>query len=222
MSLWLNRVGASVFLAFEALACLASVALLVALAAAPLYAAYLPFEPRPWHWAATFVVVCAIAVTAAWVRGIMDRRLPARIGGDPRHAHISGWTFVWIVFATSVIIALATWAAGSEENKQAIKTEWGEGIMIGLAIAFVAAALIPTLNLADRASGVINWIGRLISPFGRLLSGLDSILVFAVAGAAGVTQRSLFVRYLALFGTLGACAVMGYWIEAPWGLAPLA
>lgn len=222
MGLFLHRLGAGMFLAFEALACLASVALLVALASAPLYTAYLPFEPLPWHWAAAFMVVCAIAVTASWMKGIFDRRLPARIGGDPRHAHISGWTFIWIVCATSVIIALATWAAGSEENKQAIKTEWGEGIMIGLAVAFVSAALIPTLNLADRASGVIDWIGRLIRPFGRLLSIIDSILVFAVAGAAGVTQNSILVRYIALLGTLGACAAMGYWIEPPWGLAPLA
>jgi len=222
MGLLLHRLAAGIILAFEALACLASVALLVVLAAAPLYMVYLPFEPLPWQWAAAFLAACAIAVAASWVKGIFDRRLPARIGGEPRHAHISGWTFVWIVLATSVIVALATWAAGSEANRETINTDWGERILVGLAIAFVVAALIPTMNLADRAAGAIDAIGKVIRPFGRLLSILDSILVFAVAGAAGVTQGSLRVRYAALFSTLGACAVMGYWLEPPWGLAPLA
>jgi formylglycine-generating enzyme required for sulfatase activity len=222
VSLLLDRVGAAMFLAFEALACLASVAALVILAAAPLYAAYLPFEPRPWQWAAAFVAVCAIAVAASWTKAILDRRLPASIGGDPRHAHISGWTFIWIVAATSAIVAIATWAAGSDQNRQAIKTEWGEAVMLGLVVAFVGAALVPTMNLADRAAGFISGVGRAISPFGRMLSVLDSILVFAVAGAAGVTQGSLLVRYAALLGTLGACAFMGYWVPPPWGLAPLA
>jgi hypothetical protein len=116
--LLLNRVGAAMFLAFEALACLASVAALVLLAAAPLYAAYLPFELRPWHWAAAFAFVCACAVAASWIKCVSDRRLPAKIGGDPRHAHISGWTFVWIVIASSVIVALATPSSCSTPSRR--------------------------------------------------------------------------------------------------------
>jgi formylglycine-generating enzyme required for sulfatase activity len=222
MGLLLHRIAAASLLAFEALACLASVALMATLAAAPLYASYLPFEPAPWQWAAAFGAVCAVAVAASWVRGIFDRRLPARIGGEPRHAHISGWTFIWIVAASSIVIAIANWAARSETNRETINTELGETILVGLAIAFVAAALIPRFDLADRVKGVTDFVGRLISPAGRVLSVLDSILVFAVAGAAGVSQGSLFVRYLALLATLGACAAMGYWLEPPWGLAPLA
>lgn len=222
MGLWLHRLGAALVLAFEALACLTSVAVLVVLAAAPAYSLYLPFEPQPWQWAGAFLGACAVAVSASWVKGIFDRRLPARPGGEPRHAHISGWTFFLIIAATAIVVALATWAAGSDANRQTINADWGERILIGLAVAFVVAALIPALDLAERASGLIDWIGRLISPFGRVLSTIDSIFVFAVAGAAGVAQPSLFVRYLSLFGTLGACAAMGYWLEPPWGLAPLA
>jgi len=111
---------------------------------------------------------------------------------------------------------------GRETNRETINTDWGERITFALVIAFMLAAVLPALHIGDRASGLINFIGRLIHPFGRALSILDSILVFAVAGAAGVTQRSMFVRYLSLFGTLGACAAMGYWLEPPWGLAPLA
>lgn len=221
MALLLNRLRAALLMAFEALACLASVAVLVMLAGAPLYAFYLPFEPRPWHWAAAFVSAVVIAVSASWIRSIFDRRLPARIGGDPRHAHISGWTFIIIIGATGLIVALATWAASSEANRATINADWGERILIALAIAFVLAALAPALRLADVASGAIGLVGRLISPFGRALSIIDSILVFAVAGAAGATQQSLFVRYSSLFGTLGACAAMGFWLEPPWGLAPL-
>ncbi len=222
MGLWLHRLAVAFVLAFEALACLASVILLMLLSAAPLYRDLLPAWPAPWAWAAMFIGACALAVAASWVKGIFDKRLPARIGGEPRHAHISGWTFVWIVLVMSIIVALATWASESENNRAVINTDWGVAIMIGLAIAFVAAALVPTVSIADHASGLISFIGRFVRPFGRVLSIIDSILVFAVAGGAGATQSSIFIRYVMLLGTLGACAAMGYWLEPPWGLVPLA
>lgn len=222
MGLWLHRLAVAFVLAFEALACLASVILLMLLSAAPLYRDLLPAWPAPWAWAAMFIGACALAVAASWVKGIFDKRLPARIGGEPRHAHISGWTFVWIVLVMSIIVALATWASENENNRAVINTDWGVAIMIGLAIAFVAAALVPTVSIADHASGLISFIGRFVRPFGRVLSIIDSILVFAVAGGAGATQSSIFIRYVMLLGTLGACAAMGYWLEPPWGLVPLA
>lgn len=222
MGLWLHRLAVAFVLAFEALACLASVILLMLLSAAPLYRDFLSAWPAPWAWAAMFIGACALAVAASWVKGIFDKRLPARIGGEPRHAHISGWTFVWIVLVMSIIVALATWASESENNRAVINTDWGVAIMIGLAIAFVAAALVPTVSIADHASGLISFIGRFVRPFGRVLSIIDSILVFAVAGGAGATQSSIFIRYVMLLGTLGACAAMGYWLEPPWGLVPLA
>jgi hypothetical protein len=222
MGLWLHRLAAACVLAFEALACLASVILLMLLSAAPLFRDALPVWPAPWVWASLFIGACVLAVAASWVKGIFDRRLPARIGGEPRHAHISGWTFIWIVMVASVIIALATWAGESDDNRAVINTDWGVGIMIALAVAFVAAALVPTVSIADHAAGFINFLGRFVRPFGRLLSIIDSILVFAIAGGAGATQPSLFIRYVMLLGTLGSCAAMGYWLEPPWGLVPLA
>lgn len=221
MGLLLHRLAAALVLAFETLACIASVGVLVLLAAAPLYAGTLPFTPAPWQWAGAFLIACIVAIVAAWVRGVFDRRLPARPGGDPRHAHISGWTFVWIVIVTSAIIALATWAAKSDANRASINTEWGEGVLIGLGVAFLIAALAPPFNLAERLSGVLGFFGMLVRPFGALLSALDSLLVFAVAGASGVTQRNMLVRYALLFATLGSCAAMGYWLAPPWGLVPL-
>lgn len=222
MGLWLHRLSVALVLAFEALACLASVILLMLLSAAPFYRDVLTVWPPAWVWAAMFLGVCALAVAASWVKGIFDKRLPARIGGEPRHAHISGWTFVWIVLVMSIIVALATWASESDDNRAVINTDWGIAIMIGLAVAFVAAALVPTVSIADHASGFISFLGRFVRPFGRLLSIIDSILVFAVAGGAGATQSSVFIRYVMLLGTLGSCAAMGYWLEPPWGLAPLA
>ena len=222
MGLWLHRLGVAFVLAFEALACLASVILLMLLSAAPLFRDALPAWPPAWVWAAMFLGACALAVAASWVKGIFDKRLPARIGGEPRHAHISGWTFVWIVLVMSIIVALATWASESDDNRAVINTDWGIAIMIGLAVAFVAAAVVPTVSIADHASGAINFIGGFVRPFGRFLSIIDSILVFAVAGGAGATQNSVFIRYVMLLGTLGACAAMGYWLQPPWGLAPLA
>lgn len=221
MGLWLHRLAVAFVLAFEALACLASVILLMLFSAAPLYRDALPGWPAAWVWAAIFLGACALAVAASWVKGIFDKRLPGRIGGEPRHAHISGWTFVWIVLVMSIIVALATWASESDNNRAVINTDWGVAIMIGLAVAFVAAALVPTVAIADRAAGFISFIGGFVRPFGRFLSIIDSILVFAIAGAAGATQSSIFVRYVMLLGTLGACAAMGYWLEPPWGLVPL-
>ncbi len=221
MGLWLHRLAAAFILAFEALACLASVILLMLLSAAPFYADVLPVWPTAWVWAAMFAGACALAVAASWVKGIFDKRLPSRFGGEPHHAHISGWTFVWIVVVASGIIALATWASASNDNRAVINTDWGIGIMVVLAVAFVAAALVPTVSIADRASGVLQFLGGFVRPFGRFLSIVDSILVIAVAGAAGATQNSVFIRYVMLFRTLGSCAAMGYWLEPPWGLLPL-
>ena len=221
MGLWLHRLAVAFVLAFEALACLASVIVLMLLSTAPLYRDALPGWPAPWVWAVLFLAACSLGVAASWVKGIFDKRLPARIGGEPRHAHISGWTFVWIVLVMSIIVALATWASQSDDNRAVIDTDWGVAIMVGLAVAFVAAALVPTVSIADHASGFISFIGRFVRPFGRILSIVDSILVFAIAGGAGATQSSIFIRYVMLFGVLGSCAAMGYWLDPPWGLVPL-
>lgn len=176
-----------------------------------------------WVWTVALGVAASPAIIASWVKAILDKRLPARPGGEPRHAHISGWSFLLIALAASIIIGLATWAAtGGERTRETIDSEWGIVIVFGLAIAFTVAAVSPGLNLARRASGATQTIGKIISPFGRLLSIFDSLLVFVVAGSAGATRESAWLRYLLLAAVLVPCGMLGYTLAPPWGLIPIA
>jgi hypothetical protein len=173
-------------------------------------------------WAAALGLAALPAILAAWIKAILDGRLPARPGGEPRHAHISGWSFLLIALAVSIIIGLATWAAtGGEQTKETIDSEWGIVIVFGLALAFTAAAISPGLNLVQRTSGFTRAVGGLIAPFGRLLSIFDSVLVFVVAGSAGATRENTWLRYLMLAAVLIPCGALGYTMEAPWGLIPI-
>ena len=165
MGLWLHRLGVAFVLAFEALACLASVILLMLLSAAPLFRDALPAWPPAWVWAAMFLGACALAVAASWVKGIFDKRLPARIGGEPRHAHISGWTFVWIVLVMSIIVALATWASESDDNRAVINTDWG----IAITTCRVRVPLLATTRFtASATSSNFSICPSAIQPFSKL------------------------------------------------------
>lgn len=210
---------------WEFVCCVATAALLSALATACAFALQPPggviLDDR--LYAAAMGVAVLPAVLASWVKAIMEGRLPSRPGGEPRHAHISGWSFLLIALAVSIIVGLATWAAtGGEATRETIDSEWGIVIVFGLAIAFTAAAISPGLNLAQRTSGLTRLVGRLISPFGGLLSTFDSLLVFVVAGSAGATRDNTWVRYALLAATLVPCGVLGYTLDAPWGLIPIA
>lgn len=176
---------------------------------------------------ALFFAGCAIPFLAAWRRAIIDGRLPATPLGQPKHEHITGWGFLALLFVVGVIVGLAAWATADTEAEQQINSEWGAVVVFGLAIAFVLAAILPLIgnalgpNKLKSIGGVfapLNWIVR---PFGSLLSFLDSVLVFAVAGGAGAAQPWLSARYSFLFCSIVPCAVLGYWMPAPYGLIPI-
>jgi hypothetical protein len=171
---------------------------------------------------------CAIPFLAAWRRAVIDGRLPATPMGQPKHDHITGWGFLALAFAVSVIVALAAWAASDAEAHKQIDGEWGVVVVFGLALAFVLAAILPLVANA-LGPGVVRNIGSVLAPlnwlakpFGAILSFLDSILVFAVAGGAGAAQPWLLVRYFFLTCSILPCALLGYWLPAPWGLIPIA
>lgn len=177
---------------------------------------------------AAFFAGCAVPFLAAWRRAIVDGRLPATPNGQPKHDHITGWGFLALLFAVTVIVLLAAWATSDTKTEQQIDSEWGAIVVFGLAIAFALAAILPLIGNAlgpDRVRELgailtpVNWIAR---PFGAVLSFLDSILVFAVAGGAGASQPWLLVRYAMLFCSIVPCAVLGYWLPAPLGLVPIA
>jgi hypothetical protein len=177
---------------------------------------------------ALFFGGCAIPFLAAWRRAVIDGRLPATPMGQPKHDHITGWGFLALAFAVTVIVVLAAWAASDAEAHKQIDSEWGVVVVFGLAIAFVLAAVLPLIGNALGPDVVknlgsvlapLNWLAK---PFGAVLSFLDSILVFAVAGGAGAAQPWLLVRYIFLTCSILPCALLGYWLPAPLGLIPIA
>lgn len=175
-----------------------------------------------------FFAGCAIPFLAAWRRAVVDGRLPATPMGQPKHDHITGWGFLALAFVVTVIVALAAWAASDADADKQINSEWGVIVVFGLAIAFVLAAILPLIGNA-LGPGVVKTLGSVLAPlnwaakpFGAILSFLDSILVFAVAGGAGAAQPWLLVRYFFLTCSILPCALLGYWLPEPWGLVPIA
>jgi len=207
---------------WEAAACALSVTLLTALAAGPLYEEALPFAVQPWHWAAAFGLACAPAIITSWIVSILAGRLPPRPGSTPKLNHISGWSFLILAVPIALIVALALWAAASPDGGRAINATWGIIVTAGLAVLFIFAAWAPSWNLQRRAGWLLSILRPLVTPFGLLMSIIDSLLVFVVATAAGASRHTWQMRYFILAGFLLPCAMMGYWLAAPWGLIPLA
>lgn len=163
-----------------------------------------------------------IAVLGSWRQAIRDERLPSIRKSKVKHEHITGWGFVLMALVVSFVLGLASWAASTSPLTRDIDAEWGVYVVFGLAAIFFVAALAPPIDLkSDNSRSVIRTIGSLVRPLGLLLSAIDSILVFAVAGSAGVTQKWTWLRYLLLFATLVPCGLLGYLLPPPLGLIPL-
>lgn len=167
-----------------------------------------------------FGACCAVPFLAAWRRAVLDGRLPALPTGAPRHDHIDGWSFLALAIVVSTIVALAAWAAADESTDRRIHSDWGIGVVFGLAFVFVVAALTPLVinalapnGVSKKVAVVFAPIALIAKPFGLLLSFIDSILVFAVAGGAGASQPWLAVRYCLLFLSIFPCAALGYWLR---------
>lgn len=207
---------------WEAAACIVSVLLLIGMAAGPVYAHLLPWPVEAWHWAAAFGIACAPALAASWITSILTGRLPARPGAAPKLNHISGWSFLLLAVPIALVVGLALWAAASPSGERAINATWGVIVTAGLAALFVFAAWAPSWNLGQRAGWMLAILRPIVAPFGVVMSIIDSLLVFVVATAAGASRHSWQMRYFVLAGFLLPCAFMGYWLDAPWGLIPLA
>jgi hypothetical protein len=175
-----------------------------------------------------FAGACSLTVLASWRRAVLDGRLPATPNGQPRHEHITGWGFLALTGVIIGIVGLAAWASTDETADKQIHSDWGIVVVFGLAVAFISAAIAPLIinnispdSIIRKVGGVASPLLWIAHPFGAALSFLDSVLVFAVAGGAGAAQPSLLLRYALLFASVFPCAVLGYWLPAPWGLAPI-
>lgn len=207
---------------WEAAACVTSVVLLAGVTVAYEYRSQLPFITDAWHWPAAFGAACAPAILTSWIVAIGAGRLPSRPGAKPLLNHISGWSFLLLAVPIALIVALALWAASSPDGGRTINATWGIIVVVGLAVLFAFAAWAPSWNLDRRASGLLAILRPLVMPFGILLSIVDSLLVFVVAPAAGASRQSWPMRYFVLAGVLLPCAWLGYRLDPPWGLIPLA
>lgn len=207
----------------EHIACAAGVAGLIALATVVALRSELQTPIEDWQFVSLFALCCSVPLTASWRQAIREKRLPALPLGLPKHQHINGWGFLTLAFAVATIVVIARWAAPGTAGGRQILSSWGELVVVGLAVFFVVAALAPSAPEPPSAlKAATKVVDRLVSPFGRVLSMVDSMLVFAVAAAAGANRETTSVRYALLFGTLLPCMALGYLLEPPWGLAPLA
>lgn len=170
-----------------------------------------------------FAVAVSVPLAASWRQAVRDGRLPALPTGLPRHNHISGWGFLALTFSIGVIVGIAAWAAPGADSGRAIDAAWGVAIVAGLAIFFAFPALASNVPQTPPVLlRLLRSVERIISPFGRILSVIDSVMVFAVSGSAGASRTKVGLRYLLLACTLIPCGVLGAQLDAPWGLAPLA
>lgn len=176
-----------------------------------------------------FAIGFVLPVIACWRRAIRDNQLAARIGAEPRYEHVSGWSALFLMLVVALIAALVWWASQSDDAERKIHAYWGEWVVIGLTIAFVAVAAAPLLPRAtralglERASSTFNRVLNIpIDIIGNALSAIDGFLVFAVANAAGTNRQNIFIRYGLLLSVIGACAALGYLWRNSWAFIPLA
>jgi hypothetical protein len=196
---------------------------LIALTAVVLWRSEIPYPLAELQLAIAFGVLGLIPFLASWRQAIRDTRLPALPNGSPKHQHISGLGVVAFALAVGLIILIAVWAAPGTEGGRGIQASWGVIVVAGLAIFFIVAAFAP--NAPDTPTSLraaTRLFGVLMSPIGRLFSVLDSMMVFAIAGAAGASRGTWQTRYFLLGATIVSCAILGYFLEPPWGLIPIA
>lgn len=175
-----------------------------------------------------FAYSVIIPVFLSWRHAISDGRLALTSGAEPRYEHVSGWSAILLVAIVALIGWLVWWAAGSDDANRKIHALWGTWVVTGLSVAFVcvaAAPLIPRLirnfGLERPSTALASFLNKPIDWIGGWLSSVDSLLVFAVATAAGTTRRNTIVRYAILSALVGTCAILGYYWPAPWAFIPI-
>lgn len=187
------------------------------------------FPYREAGFRALITLGVLLPTLTAWLRAVRDGRLAWLPWREPRHDHISGWGVLALGVIVAAIIWLVLWASTSPDNDRTINQSWGFWVVVGLAGAFLLAAVAPAIprllgyiGLSGLIAELEKLAGSLIRPIGSLLSHIDSILVYAVAGSVGPERRSTLLRYYLLLSVVGACGVLGYYLSPPLAFFPLA
>lgn len=175
-----------------------------------------------------FALALVLPVIACWRRAIRDNQLPAKNGLEPVYEHVSGWSAVFLLAVVAIIAYVVWWAAQSDDANRKIHSLWGLWIVCGLTAAFITVAsapllprLVRSLRLEKATTALSAVLNAPIEWIGRALSVVDSMLVFAVANAAGTNRKHVMVRYGLLLSVIGSCAALGYLWPPPLAFIPL-
>jgi len=170
---------------------------------------------------AIFPVACAFAS-----RAVVEHELPERLGCPPRYQHVGGGSAVAALVILAIVGLVVVRAADAlgKSNEFNIPDYWGD-IAITFVVALFALAIFgPRLSGTAPARMLRSFTERVDqsgSGLGRIVSMIDSWLVFIVAPMVGVTQKRTRVRYALLVGNLAPCCIAGWFLPAPTGLAPI-
>ncbi|MDP3736391.1 MAG: hypothetical protein Q8R02_03320 [Hyphomonadaceae bacterium] len=177
------------------------------------------------------ILVVIPGMVAQAKQAVEDGCLPLKFGGEPRWKHVSGViTSIFLVIVVAII-----WAARLAESNYdnlVITGDFGLAMIVGVGGLFTIYIFLPRL-LSTRASAFWSRASsRLLGPgsvpsgwfvfVSRLFSVLDSWLVYLVAPLAGVTQARTRHRYGVMLTYMLTCGVLGWYVPAPFGLAPIA
>ncbi|MES1199434.1 MAG: hypothetical protein ABUS48_05570 [Pseudomonadota bacterium] len=180
-----------------------------------------------------FALAITTSVFCSWRRAIADVQLPLKNGDEPRYEHVSGWSAILLGCVMIAIAGLAWWAAQSDDANRKIHAEFGTAVVIGVSFTFILVAAAPTLlrwyrnsqpHRDEEEEDAIEDEKKSspIEALGAWLSAIDGLLVFAIANAVGTNRPNFFVRYGVLLATIGSCAALGYFWDAPWSFFPIA
>lgn len=192
------------------------------------------FPESPSYFIPSFCILAACVLVPSMVAhaqyAIDEFRLPQRIGGGPRHDHVSGGAVLFAAVALTVIISAIRLLDGLEEGTLVMSGPVGMFFVCAITIAFVVFILSPRII----SSGLMVAIGRSLmritsrrSPLGapldvlgRTVSIVDSWLVHIVAPSVGVSLKGGRHRYGVLTTYLAMSGFLAWYFPAPFGLIP--
>lgn len=154
---------------------------------------------------------------ANWLQARREGKVPVK-RGDKQPNHISGLGASTFILFAVVVVTLGLWAAATD-TQASISVYAGLIVLFGLMIAFgIVAFGLPQSKTLGQVYGLLKLASK---PIGWLFSTIDSLMVFAVANALGANSTHWIARFALLLGSLIPCAVLGWWLPAPFGLIPL-
>lgn len=168
------------------------------------------------------LVASLLAIAAGFVGFHIEakRRGAPSLAGIARSDHITGFGAFIGIMLLAIIITAAVMGQLNYQNF-AIPETAGFGAFAILGLAFLGIAAAPRVTNVAGAGQVMRLLRGLsapLDPIGRVMSLIDSWLVYSVAPVAGCTLKSVGLRYGVLTGHLAASTVFTWYCGPPFGL----